>query len=62
MPISVDFKGSYEEMAHRAWFIPSSERIFREQGRLFLFLTQFEYLQEMFTLVKEHCWATPRFS
>lgn len=62
MPISVDFKGSYEEMAHRAGLIPSSERTFSEQRRLFLFLTQLEYLQKMFTLVKEHCWATPRFS
>lgn len=61
MPISVDFKGSNEEMAHRAWLILFSERIFGGQGWLFLFLTQLEYLQKMFTLVKEHCWATPWF-
>lgn len=62
MPISVDVGGSSEETAHRAWLIPSSESVFREQRRLFLFLTQLEYVQKMFAVVKEHCWAAPWFS
>lgn len=53
MPVSVGFKGSCEKMAHRAWLIPSSEKIFRERRRLLLFLTQLEYLQKMFSLVKD---------
>lgn len=62
MPISGGFKGWCEEVAHRDGLIPSEGRIFRVQRRLFLFLTQLEDLQKMFTLVKEHCWPTPCFS